>query len=89
MAFPRLAPFRPFAPFATSVDVDLASYAGGFSDVLPVFAVSTPGCGSVQLLADRHTARFTRPVGFVAFAFTFTITDASTFIAHVAVAVHP
>ena len=51
-----------------------------------------PGCGSVQLLADKHTAQFTPAAGFVGLAsFDFTVTgsDATTFTAHIAVAVQP
>jgi pectate lyase len=74
-----------------SVDVDLASYTLGFSDVTPTFTVK-PGCGSVQLLADKHTAHFTAAAGFVGLAsFDFTVTgsDTTTFTSHVAVAVSP
>ena len=72
------------------VDVDLAGYALGFADVAPVFSVSMPGCGAVQLLADKPTAHFTPTSGFVGLAsFDFSVTgsDGSTFTAYVAVAV--
>lgn len=76
----------------TAVDVDLSSYALGFSDVSPVFTVSQTGCGSVQLAADGHTAHFTPASGFAGVAtFNFTVTgsDGSTYTSHVAVAVQP
>ena len=84
-------------PHATStgsaaVDIDLSSYALGFSDVTPVFTVTKPGCGSVQLNSDGHTAHYTPAAGFVGLAsFDFTVTgsDSSTSTAHVVVAVTP
>jgi hypothetical protein len=75
-----------------SVDVDLAALLPGFSDVTPVFAVSPPSCGSVQLLADGHTARFTPASGVVgvsSFGFSVTGSDSSSYAARVAVAVGP
>jgi hypothetical protein len=74
----------------TAVEIDLASYALGFKDVAPVFAVSMPGCGSVELLADKHTVRFTPMApGVSSFDFTVTGSDGSTFKGRVAVAVQP
>jgi hypothetical protein len=74
----------------TAVDIDLASYALGFKDVAPVFTVSTPACGSVELLADKHSARFkSAVVGVSSFDFTVTGSDGSTFKGNVAVAVQP
>ena len=75
-----------------AVDVDLSSYTQGFKDATPLFAVSMPACGSVALLADKHTAHFTPAAGFSgvsSFAFTVTGADASTVTGHVAVAVQP
>lgn len=85
------------APHATvasgaSVDVDLSTYTRGFADVAPVYTVSMANCGSVELLADKHTARFTKASGFVglsAFDFNVKGSDGSTFSARVAVAVQP
>ena len=76
---------------AASVDVDLAAYTRGFADVAPVYTVMS-SCGTVELLADKHTARFTKPNGFVglsAFDFNVKGSDGSTFSARVAVAVQP
>jgi hypothetical protein len=87
-----LAEPRALTKSNASVDVDLASYALGFSDVSPFFTVSKSGCGSVQLLGDGHSARFTPAAGFVGMAsFTFTVTgtDGSAYTARVAVAVQP
>ena len=80
------------ATAGSPVDVDLSSFALGFSDVAPVFALSTPACGSLQLLSDGHTARFTptsKFVGLSSFDFTVTGSDKSAYTAHVAVAVEP
>jgi hypothetical protein len=77
---------------ATAVDIDLSSYALGFSDVTPVFTVTKPGCGSVQLSSDGHTAHYTPAAGFsglASFDFTVTGSDSSTFTAHLVVAVQP
>jgi hypothetical protein len=76
----------------TPVDVDLTSYALGFMDVSPVFTVSSPACGSVQLLADGHTARFTPASGssgLSSFGFTVTGSDGSSYQSPVVVAVQP
>jgi len=80
------------ATAGSSVDVDLSTFAFGFSDVAPVFAVSAPACGSVQLLPDGHRAHFTPASGFVglsSFRFTVTGSDHSAYTASVAVAVPP
>jgi hypothetical protein len=87
-----LAEPRALTTSAAYVDVDLASIMVGFSDVAPVFGVTPPACGSVALLADGHTARFTPASGFVgvsSFDFTVTGSDRSTYAATVAVAVQP
>jgi hypothetical protein len=86
-----LAEPRALTKAGASVDVDLSSYALGFSNVSPVFSAK-PNCGSVQLLADGHTAHFTPPTGYVglaSFAFTVTGSDGSTYTAPVTVAVQP
>jgi len=55
-------------------DVDLESFSQGFSDVAPSFAITQPGCGSVQLQSDGHTARYTPASGFSGVAsFNFTV----------------
>jgi hypothetical protein len=76
----------------TSVDVNLSTYALGFSDVSPVFKVSQAGCGSVQLLADGHTAHYTPASGFTgvaSFDFTVSGSDGTSYTGRVAVAVAP
>jgi len=78
------------ATAGTPVEIDLAAYALGFKDVAPVFAISTPGCGSAELLPDKHTVRFTSTaVGVTSFDFTVTGSDDSTFKSQVAIAVQP
>jgi hypothetical protein len=75
-----------------SVDVDLSLHALGFGDVSPTFKVSQPGCGSVQLLSDGHTARYTPVAGFAgvaSFDFTVSGSDGTSYTAHVAVVVQP
>jgi hypothetical protein len=75
-----------------AVDVDLSAWALGFTRVSPVYTVSRPGCGTVALAADGHTARFTPASGFTGIAsFDFTVTgsDGATYTARVAVAVAP
>jgi hypothetical protein len=87
-----LAEPRALTTAGAYVDVDLASYALGFSAVSPMFAVSPPPCGSATLLADGHTARFTPAPGFVglsSFAFSVTGSDSTSYAASVAVAVQP
>ena len=87
-----LAEPRASSTSNTAVDIDLSSYALGFSAAAPVFTVKMPGCGTVELLADRHTAHFTPATSFVgvaSFDFTVTGSDNSSFASHIAVAVHP
>jgi hypothetical protein len=87
-----LAEPRALTKQGASVDVDLASYSLGFSTVSPVYSVRQPTCGSVQLLADGHTARFTPASGFVGlmpFDFSVNGSDSSSHTATVTVAVQP
>ena len=75
------------APHATSVagapvDVDLATWAGGFASVSPTFVVAGAHDGTVTLQPDRHTARFQPAAGFrgvAGFAFTVTGSDGTTY----------
>ena len=74
------------------VDVDLASLLPGWSDAAPVFALKPLACGTVSLLPDGHTARFTPAPGFVgvsSFDFTVAGSDGTHYGARVAVAVQP
>jgi hypothetical protein len=47
----------------STIDLDLNQYASGFVNS-PAFSVSNPVNGTVALLADGHTARFTPNAGF-------------------------
>ncbi len=62
-----------------SVDVDLSQYAYGFSQTSPVYAVSNPTNGTIQLLGDGKTARFTATNSFNGLgglgAFQFNVVD--------------
>ncbi len=87
-----LAEPRALTSEGQAVDVDLSSYALGFGDASPVFSLSPPACGSVEVLADGHTARFTPNSGFVglmSFGFSVMGSDGSTYSASVVVAVQP
>ena len=56
------------------VSVELRQYAGGFTNVSPVFGVSGAVNGSVSLLPDGHTAQFTTASNYVGqSSFTFTV----------------
>ncbi|MET0793418.1 MAG: hypothetical protein ABW061_17990 [Polyangiaceae bacterium] len=77
---------------SASVDVDLASFALGFSDAAPTFTITQPGCGSVQLNGAGHTAHFSPSAGFhglTSFDFKVAGTDGTAYTGHVAVAVEP
>ncbi len=52
------------APKNSLVDVDLRQYAGGFTNVSPVYAAFAPTNGTVALLPDGHTAEFTAAGNF-------------------------
>jgi hypothetical protein len=74
----------------TSIDVDLASFTLGFTDMSPTFAITQPACAAVQLLSDGHSARFTPAAGFTgvtSFDFTVKGSDGTTYTQHLAVAV--
>ena len=76
----------------TSVDIDLAAYAAGFSTVSPTYAVSGAVNGTVALQSDGHTARFGPTAGCHGLAsFTFTVngSDATAYTSQVAVLVVP
>jgi hypothetical protein len=74
------------------IDIDLASFALGFSDAAPTFSVTLKGCGSVQLATDGHTAHFTPSSGFnglTSFEYTVTGKDGTAYTGRVGVAVQP
>ncbi|MBI3879268.1 MAG: T9SS C-terminal target domain-containing protein [Verrucomicrobia bacterium] len=59
------------------VEVELARLTTGYTDA-PAFAVTNATNGTVLLLADGHTARFTPPTNFTGLAgYNFTVTDAA------------
>ena len=61
----------------TSADIDLAVLTRGYADA-PVFTFGAVTGGSVALLGDGKTARFTSLASFEGLAeFTFTVTDAA------------
>ena len=63
-------------PFNGTLDVDLSQYTRGFT-LSPVHSLSNPTNGTVVLLGDGKTARFTPTVGFSGLAeFRFAVTDA-------------
>jgi len=69
-------------------DVDLSGFSQGFSELAPSFTIAQPGCGSVQLQSDGHTARYTPAGGFTGVAsFNFTVkgSDGTSFTGRVAV----
>jgi hypothetical protein len=73
-----------------SVDVDLASLTLGFADVSPVFSVTQPNCGSVELTSG-HNARFTPAgtAGVSTFDFGVQGSDGTTYASRVAVLAAP
>jgi hypothetical protein len=59
-----------------TLDIDLSQYTRGFT-LSPVHSVSNPTNGTVVLLGDGKTARFTPTTGFSGLAeFRFAVTDA-------------
>ena len=87
-----LAEPRALTSAGAAVDIDLASYALGFSDASPQFTVSPPTCGAVQLLANGHTAHFTPApgaIGLSSFAFVVKGADGTESTPTVTVAVGP
>jgi len=75
----------------TNIDLNLSQYAGGFVSS-PTYAVATPVNGTVALLSDGHTARFTPTAGFYGRAsYKFTVTDSagSTMTLTIGVLVQP
>jgi hypothetical protein len=61
----------------STIDLDLNQYASGFVNS-PAFSVSNPVNGTVALLADGHTARFTPNAGFYGLgSYKFIVTDSA------------
>ena len=75
-----------------SASFDLSSYAAGFANVSPAYAVSGAQNGAVTLAADKHTAQFQPTAGFHgmgSFAFTVTGSDGTAYSSQVSVLVTP
>ncbi len=76
----------------TFVDIDLRTYTQGFKNVSPVYTVSTKVNGTVTLLSDGYTARFTPASnysGMAAYDFTVKGSDNTSVRLTVSVAVVP
>ncbi|MBK8094503.1 MAG: cadherin-like domain-containing protein [Verrucomicrobiaceae bacterium] len=59
------------------VDVDLTRLTTGYP-AAPIFTVAAASTGTIQLLPDGHTARFTPPANFTGPAtYNFTVTDSA------------
>jgi len=59
----------------TNLDIDLAQYANGFTNISPVYSISNVINGTVTLLPDGHTARFLPATNFTGTAsFNFKVT---------------
>lgn len=74
----------------TAVDIDLATYCGGFANVSPVYSVSTESNGAATILSDGHTVRFTPAAGAStvgSFRFTVTGSDNTSYTDTVRIAV--
>ncbi len=75
-----------------SATFDLSTYAAGFANVSPTYAVSGAQNGTVTLAADKHTAQFQPTAGFHgmgSFAFTVTGSDGTAYASQVSVLVTP
>ena len=48
----------------TNLDIDLTPYCSGFTNVSPIYSLSSVVNGTVTLLPDGHTARYTAPANF-------------------------
>ncbi|ATC63061.1 pectate lyase [Nibricoccus aquaticus] len=58
-----------------SVDIDLSALSRGYTSV-PVFTLGTPTAGTVQLIGNGKTVRYTPAASFEGIArFSFTVTD--------------
>ena len=60
-----LGDLHAIAAINTNLDIDLAQYASGFTNVSPVYSISNVVNGTVTLLPDGHTARYSPPANFV------------------------
>jgi hypothetical protein len=61
----------------STIDLNLSQYAGGFVNS-PTYSVASAVNGTVALLSDAHTARFTPTAGFYGLgSYNFTVTDSA------------
>jgi hypothetical protein len=70
------------------VDVDLASYTGGFANVSPSFTINNITNGSASLQSDGHTVRYIPTTGFTGlggFRFTVTGTDGTSYASPISI----
>ena len=75
-----------------AVDIDLPAYTAGFGTVSPTYAVSGAQSGTVELQADKKTARFQPASGYTglgSFSFTVTGSDSTKLAKEVVVLVAP
>ena len=64
-------------PIGTPLDVDLTQFTSGFTNNSPVYTVNAATNGTVTLVGNNRTARFTPTVSTNALgSFRFTVTDA-------------
>lgn len=74
----------------TNIDIDLKAYTGGFTNVSPVFTSSENTNGTITLLADGHTVRFTPTTDFSgigSFKFSVTGSDKTTYSNTISIAI--
>jgi len=77
---------------SATVDIDLLSFTQGFKSVSPTFTVTNPVKGTVALLSNGHTVRFTPTAGATgmgSFSYTVKGSDASAYTGSVSVLVEP
>ncbi len=60
-----LGDLHAVAAINTNLDIDLAQFASGFTNVSPVYSISNVVNGTVTLLPDGHTVRYAPPSNFV------------------------
>ncbi len=85
-----LADPHAWALTGNSVDINLAQYTGGFAGTAPQYSVNNAVNGSITLLPDGHTVRFTPPAGFSGLgSFNFSVqgADSTSWSANVTIAV--
>lgn len=77
---------------SATVDIDLLTFTQGFKSVSPTFSVTNPVKGTVALLSNGHTVRFTPTAGVTglgSFAYTVKGSDATSWTGSVSVLVEP